>query len=173
LINYILCSILLFTNFSCHHKIEESSAQKDFLNITKDFNKKANLNSDNKKIIEEIKVKYAQKITSIKIVSNWRGKITLLDLDEVEQYSKDTVVMRIGIENTYDTGYQDYFSFVEVMPISKKSKLFDMLNKIEKNSTVIFSGELRSANLNDLGEPKYLFSNFNIATSFSDIEELK
>lgn len=94
----------------------------------------------------------------------------MLDLDENEAYSKDTVIMWIGIENNYDKGNQDYFSFAQVKPISKQSELFKKLNKIEKNSEVKFSGKLLSANLNTM-TPGYEFSNFYLETDFSDIEK--
>ncbi|MCD9855142.1 hypothetical protein LUD75_10510 [Epilithonimonas sp. JDS] len=155
---------------SCEKSEDNSELQNQLIAFTKLCNKEAKSSVDSPQKIQSIKEKYFKKIDSIKTAENWSGKITMLDLDENEAYSKDTVIMRIGIENTYDKGDQDYFSFAQVKPISKQSELFKKLNKIEKNSEVKFSGKLVSANLNTM-TPGYEFSNFYLETDFSDIEK--
>lgn len=107
-------------------------------------------------------------VDSIGFCHNWKGKLTLLDLDEVDAYSSDTVVMRMGVENTYDKGYQDYFSFMQVKAIPKNGKLYEKLSRIKENSEVVFSGRLINTALHDMS-PGYEFNNFHIETEFSDI----
>jgi len=147
---------------------DNSELQTKLLAFTKVCNKEAKANVKSPEKIKEIKAKYKKKVDSINMVENWTGRITMLDLDEHDAYSKDTVIMRIGIENIYDTGDQDYFSFAQVKAISKKSDLFKKMSKIENGSEVKFSGRLLSANLHDM-TAGYEFSNFNIETDFTDI----
>jgi len=78
-------------------------------------------------------------------------------------------LQRVGIENFYDKGYQDYFSFMQVKAIPKNGKLYEKLSRIKKNSEFVFSGRLLNAGLHDMS-PGYEFSNFNIETEFSDIK---
>lgn len=173
----ILISILMLS--SCERKIKnESIAEKDnsqlqakLLNDTKQFNALAKKDSGNLKKLEEIKLKYKTIVDSIGFCHNWKGKITLLDLDEVDAYSSDTVVMRIGVENIYDKGYQDYFSFMQVKAIPKNGKLYEKLSRIKENSEVVFSARLLGVGLHDLS-PGYEFSNFHIETEFLDIRAL-
>jgi outer membrane PBP1 activator LpoA protein len=170
----VLVLMLIFT--SCQQKTtkeqngkeDNSVLQSQLLNYTKKINVQAKKDSSNSEKLENAKLEYTSKVNSIKICNNWKGKITLLDLDEVEDYSKDTVVMRIGIENNYDKGDQDYFSFVEVKPIPKNGKLYKKLNSIKKNSDIVFSGKILGVKFNNI-TPGYEFSNFFIATEFSDI----
>ena len=97
LLNYclILCSQFsaLVLN-SCERKIENdpiavkdnSVLQAKLLNDTKKFNALAKKDSSNLKKLEEIKLKYKSMVDSIGICHNWKGKIALLDLDEVDAY---------------------------------------------------------------------------------------
>ncbi|KFC19551.1 hypothetical protein IO90_09710 [Chryseobacterium sp. FH1] len=165
---------------SCERKIKnESIVEKDnsllqskLLSDTKKFNALAKKDSSNLKKLEEIKLNYKSIVDSIGFCHNWKGKITLLDLDEVDAYSSDTVVMRIGVENIYDKGYQDYFSFMQVKAIPKNGTLYKKLSRIKENSEVVFSGRLLGAGLHDMS-PGYEFSNFHIETDFSDINVVK
>lgn len=150
-------------------KEDNSELQAKLLKYTKEFNSRAKKDSISAERLEEIKLEYKNRLDSIKICSNWKGKITLLELDEVEAYSNDTVMMRIGIENTYGSGNQDYFSFIEVKPIPKNGQLYKKLNSIRKNSEVRFSGRILEAQFNNI-TPGYEFSNFFIVTRFSEIE---
>lgn len=180
--NKIFSVIALFSvlvSNSCGRKIkndavvvqDNSVLQSKLLIDTKKFNALAKKDSSNLKKLEEIKLNYKSMVDSINFFHNWKGKITLLDLDEVDAYSSDTVVMRIGVENYYDKGDQDYFSFVQFKAIPKNGKLYKKLSHIKENSEVVFSGRLLIANLNDMS-PGYEFSNFSISTDFSKIETL-
>lgn len=140
------------------------------IEFTRKCNREVQANLNSPEEIKSIKAKYVKKVDSIKTAENWKGRITMLDLDEHEAYSKDTVIMRVAIENTYDKGDQDYFSFMQVSIISKKSEMFKKLSKIENNSEVRFSGRLLSANLNSMTHG-YESSNFNIETYFTDIKK--
>lgn len=177
----ILVLVLFFTLIlnSCEKKIkndpiavkDNSLLQTKLLNETKKFNALAKIDSSNSKKLKEIKLRYKSMVDSIGFCQNWKGKLTLLDLDEVDTYSSDTVVMRVGVENFYDKGYQDYFSFMQVKAIPKNGKLYEKLSRIKENSEVVFSGRLLNAGLHDMS-PGYEFSNFNIETEFSDIRAL-
>ena len=147
---------------------DNSVLQLKLLNETKKFNALAKKDSSNSKKLEEIKLRYKSMVDSIGFCHNWKGKLTLLDLDEVDAYSSDTVVMRMGVENTYDKGYQDYFSFMQVKAIPKNGKLYEKLSRIKENSEVVFSGRLINTALHDMS-PGYEFNNFHIETEFSDI----
>ena len=150
---------------------DNSALQAKLLSDTKKFNALAKKDSSNLQKLEEIKRRYKSMVDSIGTCYNWKGKITLLDLEEVDAYSSDTVVMRIGVENTYGKGYQDYFSFMQVKAIPKNGKLYEKLSRIKENSQVVFSGTLLGAGLHDMS-PGYEFSNFHIETDFSDINAL-
>lgn len=177
--NKVFLIIVLFSVLalnSCERKIKDYSMlvkdnsvqQTKLLHDTKKFNVLAKKDSSNLKKLEEIKFKYKNMVESIGICHNWKGKITLLDLDEVDAYSSDTVVMRIVVENIYDNGYQDYFSFMQVKAIPKDGKLYEKLSRIKENSEVAFSGRLIGAGLHDMS-PGHEFNNFHIETEFSDI----
>lgn len=150
---------------------DNSALQEKLLSDTKKYDALAKKDSSNLQKLEEIKRAYKSMLDSIGTCYNWKGKITLLDLEEVDAYSSDTVVMRIGVENTYGKGYQDYFSFMQVKPIPKNGKLYEKLSRIKENSQVVFSGTLLGAGLHDMS-PGYEFSNFHIETDFSDIKAL-
>ncbi|KFC19549.1 hypothetical protein IO90_09700 [Chryseobacterium sp. FH1] len=148
---------------------DNSELQSKLINFTKKFNAEARKDSNNVKRLEEMKLEYENKVDSIKICQNWKGKITLLDLDEVDAYSKDTVVMRIIITNNYGSNYQDSFSFVEVQPIPKNGKLYEKLSRIEENTDVVFSGKILAVDFKDITSGNE-FSNFFVATEFSEIK---
>lgn len=139
------------------------------MKLTRDFNNQARLNSNNGQRIGELKSEYTRKIRAIDTIEQWKGRLTLLDFDEVESYSSDTVMMRIGIENTFDTGYQDFFSFVDWKPIPKDSDVYKKLSNLKKGSNVIFSGKpilVEHANIT----PGYEFNAFFIRTEIADVE---
>ena len=181
IIRFIIVSTFLMSMLvSCQEKTKDtvvarednSELQLKLLNYTKDFNTQAKKDSSATDRLKQLKLEFNQKLDSITTCSNWKGKITLLDLDEIDTYSKDTVIMRIGIENTYDSGYQDYFSFVAVKPIPKKGALYEKLNAIKKGSQVTFSGKIIGVSFQN-STPGYEFNNFFIEMKFFDIEATK
>jgi hypothetical protein len=110
LLSIIGFSILTFT--SCQDKTkmtdnqgkDNSELQEKLLHYTRDFNNMAKKDSSDANKLDKIKLEYKTIVDSIKTCYNWKGKLTMLDLDEVEAFSSDTVVMRISIDNIYDSG---------------------------------------------------------------------
>lgn len=181
IIRFIIVSTFsMLMLISCQEKTKDTLAagednselQLKLLNYTKEFNAQAKKDSSAVDRLKQLKLEYNHRVDSIKTCSNWKGKITLLDLDEIDAYSKDTVMMRIGIENIYDSGDQDYFSFVEVKPIPKKGELYEKLNTIKKGAKVAFSGKIIGVSFQN-SIPGYEFNNFFIEMKFSDIEAIK
>lgn len=167
---YIGFSFLLFFIASCHKKVQNNPEQEDLLKTTKNFNNQAKINSNNEEKLKELKSAYTQKIRSIDTIENWTGTLVLMDLDEVESYSSDTVMMRIGIRNTFDSGYQDFYEFLDLKAIPKNGTIFKKLKKLKKGSNVTFSGkpilvEHINGDLHGLE-----FNAFFIRTEISDVE---
>ncbi|PSK93581.1 hypothetical protein [Taibaiella chishuiensis] len=173
---YILLPFLLLSFSFCSQSpgsrraAGKNQAQEALLRTTKDFNSQAQLNSQDEEKIKALKTAYAQQVRSIDTIKQWTGTLTLLDLDEVESYSADTVMMRIGIDNTFDTGYQDFFSFVDWKPIPKNSAIYKKLSSLEKGSKVVFSGKPILVEHNNGSLLGYTFNAFFIRTEISEIE---
>ncbi|MBZ4191967.1 hypothetical protein [Niabella beijingensis] len=167
---FILFPFLLLSISFCGRKPDKKPAQEILLKLTKDFNRQAQLNSKNEQRIKALKSAYTQKIRAIDTIEKWTGLLTLLDLDEVESYPKDTVMMRIGIQNTFDSGYQDFFSFVDWEPIPKNGAVYKKLSKLKKGTDVVFSGKPILVEHTNAGTPGYEFNAFYIRTEISAIE---
>lgn len=168
--NIIYLTILLsILNLSCNSTPPEKvEAQENLLKLTREYNKMTISNGDNEQKIEELKSEFREKVRLIDTMENWTGRLSMKDFDEVEGYSKDTVMMTILIDNWYDSGDQDYFCYVHQEPIPKNGAVYRKFSKLVKGAPVVFSG--KPFHVSYHGFTDMAFNVFNIVTMISDIE---